>query len=384
MNQKQILIDHLDGVSYRKLQRRSGVRKQSLCDSVNLQTAGLQNNFEITQQLISKLKYSGNHVVDGKYVPVKEVVPDDSSGNIPRSKKRRKVVKGKVLIWGADYESHDILNFEFGDSESGTVFNSYFRQLKSINYPMISLTLDDKREIASAAKRHFPNCIIQLCIKHYLAKINRILTISHIRIKINAKQNQLEKLFVSPDSEYIPTSRPQSVKQAAKLWNEITELHFRYELLLDFQNAIVSILTAADYQTAIYRIESLENYFWPKRQKMDFPKDHIRTIRKSLTDFRENKEYLLNYLKYPHLNIPSTTNLVEGFNSQLELRLSSIRGFETETTAKNYLNAWIVKRRFTKFTDCRGQFKKLNRKSPIECAGADISDVQKWLKTFQI
>ena len=161
------------------------------------------------------------------------------------------------------------------------------------------------------------------------------------------------------------------------------ELESRYELLFDFQSIIVNIVTAPDYDTALERIESLEKYFWPKRQKMNFPKEQIRLVRKLLTDFRDNQEYLLNYLKYPHLNIPSTTNLLEGFNSQLELRLSSIRGFEIVDNAENYMNAWIVRRRFTKFTDCRGKFKKLNGKSPLECAGVDISKSKNLLKAFR-
>jgi len=334
---------------------------------------------------LDQLKYAGNLVLDGKYVPVKEIAENDILkifGKIPRSKKRRKVVRGKVLIWGTDYPNHDIPLFEFGDSENSFVFNEYFYKLKSIGYPMISLTIDDKDEIIRAAKRHFLEVIIQLCIKHYIEKINRILTIRNIRIKINAKEKQIEKLFPEEESDCIPATRHWSIKQAAKLSNEIAKLEFQYELLLDFQEIIISIITAEDYEIAEYRIQSLEKYFWPKRQEMNFPKDQIRMVKKLIADFQENKEYLLNYLKYPHLHIPSTTNLIEGYNSQLELRLASIRGFETELTAKNYINAWIVKRRFSKFTDCREQFKKLNGKSPIECAGVDISKMDNWLKAF--
>ncbi len=114
-----------------------------------------------------------------------------------------------------------------------------------------------------------------------------------------------------------------------------------------------------------------------------YPTEHINKVRKLFTDFRENKKYLINFLKYPHLNIPNTTNLVEGLNSQLESRLVLIRGFETERTADNYINALILKRRFKKFTDCRGKFKSLNKKTPLECAGADISDIRDWLEFCQ-
>jgi hypothetical protein len=176
-------------------------------------------------------------VLDGKYVPVKEI--DEINvlkkfGKIPKSKKRRKVVRGKVLIWGADYPNHDIPIFEFGNSENSFVFNRYFHKLKLIGYPLISLTVDDKAEIIRALKRHFPNCIIQLCIKHYIAKINKILAIRNIIIKIRAKEKKIEKLFADNESEYIPATRIHSIKTAARLFNEISDLRFKYELLLDF------------------------------------------------------------------------------------------------------------------------------------------------------
>jgi hypothetical protein len=385
-NAKQIFSDHLDGISYRKLQTRCGIDKKKLCKIVNETTNNFINNFDITKQFLGQFKYAGNLVLDGKYIPVKEI--DEINvlkifGKIPKSKKRRKVVRGKVLIWGADYSSHDIPAFEFGDSENSFVFNQYFYKLKLIGYPLISLTVDDKAEIIRALKRYFPNCIIQLCIRHYMAKINRILAIKNIIIKIKSKEKKIDKLFNGDESEYIPTTRLHSIKTAAKLFNEISELHFKYELLLDFYEAVYSILSASDYNIAILRIESLEKYFWPKRFRMDFPKEHKNVVKKLMADFRESKEFLLNYLKHPHLNIPSTTNLIEGYNSQLELRLASIRGFESEETAKNYVNAWIIKRRFSKFTDCKKQFKHLNGKSPIECAGVDISNIKNWLKFCQ-
>lgn len=377
----KIFLDHLEGISYRKLEKRHGINKKKLCKTVNELAGNFKDNFAITKQFFNQLKYAGNLVLDGKYVPVKETALTDVLkifGKIPKSKKRRKVVRGKVLIWGADWPNHDIPNFEFGDSENGFVFDKYFYKLKSIGYPLISLTVDDKAEVIRAAKRYFPDCVIQLCVKHYLAKINRILAIQNIRIKINARENQIEKLFSGNNSECIPATRFYSIKTAARLFNEISEL------LLDFQEIIISILAADDYRIAIIRIESLEKYFWPKRFKMAFPQQHKNIVKKLMADFRESREYLLSYLEHPRLRIPSTTNLIEGYNSQLELRLSSIRGFESEATAKNYINVWIIKRRFSKFTDCKNHFKFLNGKSPIECAGADISNVRNWIKFCQI
>ena len=380
-----MLQDHLDGISYRKLARRTGVHKKKICEYINSEISKLPNNLELTKICFGELNYSGNLVVDGKYIPVKELVeinPLESTGKVPKSRKRQKVKRGKVLFWGSDYDSHDLPHFEFGDSENGFVFNNYFQTLKTNNYPLKSLTTDDKGEAIRAAKRYYPDCVIQLCIKHYLAKLNRTMLTQNIVVKLRVKEKKIEKLFPDSESNCIPVSRRYSLKQIVKLTNEMADLEFRYELLLSFQSIIVDIITAKDYETALIKIESLNKYFWPKRQKMNFPKAQIRLVKKLLANFHDNQEYLLNYLKYPHLNIPATTNLLEGFNSQLELRLSSIRGFETVETANNYINTWIIKRRLTKFTDCRNSFKKLNGKCPLECASADISKSKKLLKAF--
>lgn len=250
---------------------------------------------------------------------------------------------------------------------------------------MKSLTVDGKEEIIAAAKRYYPAGIIQLCVQHYLTKVSRELAVGRIKIKIKAREKQIDNLFIDNERDYIPASRHFSIKQAIKLSNEIANLEFKYELLLDFQNIIESILNADDYETALLRVKSLQKYFWPSRMKLKkyFPKEHINKITKLILDFEEHQKYLLNYLKYPRLNIPRTTNLIEGYNSQLELRLASIRGFETFKTAKDYVNVWIIKRRFSKFTDCRNHFKSLNGKAPLECAGVDISSIHDWMTWCQ-
>lgn len=376
---ESLVNDHLDGISYRKLTSRYAIGKSQLCETVNKFVSTLKHNIEITKEFFDQTSYSGNHVVDGKYIPVKEEILVGGTGKIPKSKKRRKVQRGIVLVWGADYGTHDIPVHEFGRSEDQITFKKYFGHLKSIGYKMLSCTIDDKREIMFGILFHYPFCKIQLCIKHYLSKVSRKLVVQNVRAQINTKQKRINQLFVYPQRDYVPTSRQDSLRELIKLNNEITDLEFSNELLLDFQDIIRSIVSADNYQTALYKIESLRKYFLPKRLKMKYPNEQIKKVKKLYKDFQLNKEYLLSYLKYPDLNIPATTNLIEGYNSHLELRLSSIRGFESIQTAKNYINAWILKRRFTKFTCCRKSFRQLNGKTPLECAGVDSSAILNWI-----
>ncbi len=62
---------------------------------------------------------------------------------------------------------------------------------------------------------------------------------------------------------------------------------------------------------------------------------------------------------------PATNNLIVSFNSHLEARVRSLKGFESFNSAELWLNAYVMNRRLSKFTDCRGKFKHLNKTAPI-------------------
>jgi hypothetical protein len=77
-----------------------------------------------------------------------------------------------------------------------------------------------------------------------------------------------------------------------------------------------------------------------------------------LIDIERRKTVLLAYVLEKH--VPRTTNLIECFNSHLEGRLKSLKGFESIHHARLWFNAYFIRRRLKPFTDCTGQFKKLN------------------------
>lgn len=83
-----------------------------------------------------------------------------------------------------------------------------------------------------------------------------------------------------------------------------------------------------------------------------------------MVDIHNKKDLLLGYLKYKWC--PKTTNIIESFNSHLNARLESIKGFKSFYTADLWLNAYFIRRRTKKFTDCKGKFKHLNGKKSLE------------------
>ena len=92
-----------------------------------------------------------------------------------------------------------------------------------------------------------------------------------------------------------------------------------------------------------------------------------------LTTIQKYHSELTGYRGVPRA--PVTTNLIEGMNSHLESRLQALCSFQTVAYAKLWLNGYMLKRRFTRYTDCRGKFRSLNGKTGVSLTkkpGIDI------------
>lgn len=92
-----------------------------------------------------------------------------------------------------------------------------------------------------------------------------------------------------------------------------------------------------------------------------------------LTNIEKYKRELLGYRHIPQS--PVTTNLIEGMNAHLESRLFALRSFQSVSHARLWFNGYILKRRFTKFTDCRGKFRHLNGKRGVEMTKKERLDL---------
>lgn len=210
------------------------------------------------------------------------------------------------LLWGIDYLTHDIPVFELTLSESYESWLKYFGYLKSINYPMQIVICDDNENIKLAAFYIFPNVLIQTCQNHFLENIRK-------------------DLQVRTEEKYKP-----------------------------FVDDLKSEL------------------FSNKIDRQDFEKRAFKLFKKYEYD-PIAVSYLLRIQKYTQeltaaslvKHTPRTTNLMELYNSHLQARLKSIKGFKSFSSAKKWLNAYILRRRFKHFTDCCRKFGYLNGKTSI-------------------
>ena len=211
-----------------------------------------------------------------------------------------------VLLWGLDYFRHDIPVFTIAPSENYHSWAKYFTYFRILNhYPQL-VVCDDNTNLKMAARSSFPSVKIQTCFNHFKENIRRNL---RVRSEDTYKEfmGSIEKIFDSKHND-----------------EDLNKKLFILYQVYHNDPVCLSVLT------------NIEKY----------------------------KSELLGYRNIPQA--PITTNLIEGMNGHLESRLFALRSFQSVNYAKLWFNGYILKRRFTKFTDCRGKFRYLNGKTGVE------------------
>lgn len=220
-----------------------------------------------------------------------------------------------VLLWGIDYFRHDIPIFTLAPSENYQAWARFFSFFRILNHYPKLLVCDDNINLKMAARRCFPNVRIQTCFNHFKETIRRDLKV---------RSDDTYKVFMR---------KVESVLEG-KLADH-TLNHWLWCLYRDFKHDPVCLSV--------------------------------------LTNIERYKEELLAYRGIPQA--PITTNLIEGLNGHLESRLFALRSFQSVTHARLWFNGYILKRRYTKYTDCRGKFSFLNGKSGVELTKKESVDI---------
>lgn len=213
------------------------------------------------------------------------------------------------FIYGIDYLTHDIPVGFLALSESTDTFKKFFRLLKEMNYPLRVVICDDTYPIKLGLKEFYPNIGVQMCHTHYLENIRQKL---HIRTE--------------EEHQHFFNSLCKHIFEGHRL-NEQFNKYFRYHILNNRTN-----------------------------------KHPLRT--KIILDIFARQKELFTYTSID--DCPKDTNLIELYNSHLQARLSSVKGFQTFESAQRWLNAYLIRRRTKPFTDCSTKFKHLNGKCSLE------------------
>ena len=212
------------------------------------------------------------------------------------------------FIYGIDYLTHDIPVGILAPSENEEAFLKFFRILKACKYPLRVVICDDRFALGTALRYHYPKAKVQLSQNHYIENIRQAL---HTRIDPEHVR------FFNHVYTYI-FGRPQSTNKL-------------YEYL--------------------HRILTTQAKIDPLRQAI-------------IMGIYKRKKELFQYTQIE--NCPKDTNLIELYNSHLQARLKSIKGFKSFRAAERWLNAYLIRRRLKPLTDCDSKFRHLNGKCSFE------------------
>lgn len=205
------------------------------------------------------------------------------------------------FIYGIDYLTHDIPVGILAPSENSQAFMKFFRLLKTIKYPLQIVICDDTSALKHGMLYTYDNARIQLCHTHYL----------------------------------------ENIRQALKIRTDAQYHSFFYDLVDAF-----NVKTHYHKRNAIFR-------------KLQYRYSHDHLLDQILMDILKRYDELFAY-SYRINKCPNTNNLIESYNSHLNGRLKTVKGFNSFQGAERWLNAWMIRRRTKEFTDCSGRFVHLN------------------------
>jgi hypothetical protein len=211
-------------------------------------------------------------------------------------------------IWALDYLSHDPVHGDLFLVEDEMAFSQFFQKLYDLGYGLQIVVADDRDGLKQALLKVFPYAKLQLCHNHYQENIRR---------QLNLRSNDKYEHFFNSLKLHVFTqgTDDQAINAGWKhVWKERTH----------GKRFLQNILKEID------------------RRRID----------------------LFNYLTVK--DCPNTTNLIESYNSHLQGRLETIKGFQSFNSARRWLNGYFIRRRTKQFTDCKGKFKHLNKHCSLE------------------
>lgn len=207
-----------------------------------------------------------------------------------------------AFLWGIDYFRHDFPIILLAHSESYQAWAKFCEYFKILNHTPDYIVCDDNSPLKISARYKFPDVKVQTCYNHF-------------------KEGIRKSLRVRSDDTY------------RKFSQEI-------DIILSKKRS------SRDFDFLVHR--ALLYY-------MDDP-----VCRSIIVNLGKRKEEFLAFTGIK--NAPVTTNMIEGFNQQLEDRLKPLHHFNSFEHAKLWLNGFVLKRRMTKFKSCKGKFRFLNGK----------------------
>lgn len=315
--QRILVKDSLEGrSSIRTIARRKKLSKTT----VSLAVLEVAKESKGSIWIAKHFKPSWGHVlsVDGKIIRVFDPLANEFMG----SGSEKAYLLKKTWLCGVDVITKDLPHYQVVEGETKIDLYEYFKTLKNdIGYDLKVLVCDGNPESMEGAKRIYGPLIgVQLCVRHFIETLKTI-----------AREEKREE-------------------------RKITENLVGYIWLA---------LAMKKEENCLEQLKVLQTLAKTRCQRLIMQSLNQRLFLLT-THFRFHDQYF----------VPRYNNDAENLFKQLSLRLKSWNMFRNKENAEHYLKTWALCRRFTKFTDCRGDMNRLkNGKAPLELAGVDIKGI---------
>jgi hypothetical protein len=216
---------------------------------------------------------------------------------------KNKEIKPKSLVLLADVtffgKGYGILLFRSAETklniywkevttENSEIYKEARKELESKGFIFKAIVLDGKKGVREV----FSDIPVQMCHFHQIAILRRYLT---LKPKTEAGK-ELREISLS-----LTKINQENFEKNMKDW---------YEKHKDFLNE------------KTYNLEK-DKYFYTHKK-----------LRSAYRSLKTNLPFLFTFQKYPELNIPNTTNSIDGFFSRMKLLLQVHRGLKKERRFK--------------------------------------------------
>jgi len=332
-------------MSYRVMAKRIGERfgkqvsPRVLCGMVNEVAAHAKGSIAMQEEYHPK--WSGYLLVDDKYLSV----------------------RGRKLMSLVAADSFgDPLHSEILEVNEQSEINEFFRFItERLEYPLLGLTSDlDVRFGRALEALNLQHILHQRCIWHGMQMVRKVLNHQALHKKYFQVKTRLER-----EKQKVEDRDPYADRTMLdRLTAELAALEPEYLRQCDLLEDVREIFYEPDPQES-------------REMLAAFRRSYQRRYPSVVAWLVENVHLML--VHQSDVRIPKTNNIAENLNKQLERRFKTIEAFQSVETAWNYQNLIRNYLRFKPYTDCRGDRRIYNGKSPLEVCGV-VLEHHDWIK----
>jgi hypothetical protein len=268
----------------------------------------------------------------------------------------------KVMSLVAADSLGDPLHSEILEVPDQSEINGFFQFIvERLDYPLRGLTSDlDFRFGRALEALNLQHILHQRCIWHGMQMVRKLLNhpVLHQKYFLLKRRLEREERKAGDRDPYADRTMLERLRA------ELAALEPEYLRQCELLEAVRKILYEPDPTNSREMIAA-------------FRRSYQRRYPSVVAWLVENVDLML--VHQLDVRIPKTNNIAENLNKQLERRFKTIEAFQSVETAWNYQNLIRNYLRFKPYTDCRGDRRIYNGKSPLEVCGV-VLEHHDWIK----